>query len=338
MNCDEYLPLIEEAFDGEADERTARRVEEHLAVCAACASAFESLRREQELYLSYEFEANPPSPAFWPQVMARVAGEGEVRDEADATAQPLSARPRARRLRPHLQPEFWLAALRRSTFAAPRFSPTLTAALILIAVALTAGVMRYIDSRGRATNQTARLTPRPEDGAAAPTSPSAPSALPQAVDKEQVAKLESEAVESSGSPAVGGGETAVGRVESPDAGASETKGKRRSVSASGGESVRHLAPTRRALSPKLTPDMLVREAEQKYLAAIAILARDVRRNRSRLDASAAAQFEQTLATIDRTIIGTRRAVRQHPGDPVAVNYMLTAYAKKVEVLREMARY
>ena len=42
--------------------------------------------------------------------------------------------------------------------------------------------------------------------------------------------------------------------------------------------------------------------------------------------------------LDRTIADTRKAVRQHPDDPVAVQYMLTAYAKKVDVLREMVDY
>jgi hypothetical protein len=84
-----------------------------------------------------------------------------------------------------------------------------------------------------------------------------------------------------------------------------------------------------------TPDELVRKAEQKYLAAIALLSRDASRQQSRLDPEALAQFDQALAAVDRTIIGTRRAVRAHPNDPVAVQYMLTAYAKKVEVLRQM---
>jgi hypothetical protein len=84
-----------------------------------------------------------------------------------------------------------------------------------------------------------------------------------------------------------------------------------------------------------TPDELVREAEQKYLAAIGILARDAHRRRSQFDQAELAQFDQALAAVDRTIAGTRRAVREHPTDPVAVQYMLAAYAKKVDVLRQM---
>jgi hypothetical protein len=83
-------------------------------------------------------------------------------------------------------------------------------------------------------------------------------------------------------------------------------------------------------------DRLVKEAEQKYLTAIAILSRDIGRRRSRMDSKTAAQFERSLAAIDRAIADTRRAARRSPDDPVAVQYMLSAYAKKVELLSDMA--
>lgn len=86
---------------------------------------------------------------------------------------------------------------------------------------------------------------------------------------------------------------------------------------------------------KKTPNQLVREAEQKYLSAIALLSRAAERRRSRLDAGTQAKLEQALDSIDRTIAGTRKVVRKHPDDPVAVQYMLTAYARKVDMLREM---
>ena len=98
----------------------------------------------------------------------------------------------------------------------------------------------------------------------------------------------------------------------------------------------NLRPPTSARQP--TSDELVREAEQKYVEAIAMLSRDVKRHRSRLDAETAARFEQTLAAVNRTIADTRRAMRQHPGDPLAAKYMLTAYARKVDVLREMVGY
>ncbi|HEY1404781.1 MAG TPA: hypothetical protein VGB05_11675, partial [Pyrinomonadaceae bacterium] len=83
-------------------------------------------------------------------------------------------------------------------------------------------------------------------------------------------------------------------------------------------------------------ERLVREAESKYLAAIRMLSEDVNRKRTRLDPQVAARFDETLATIDRSIAETRRTVLQQRNDPVAVQYMLSAYAKKVEVMREMA--
>jgi hypothetical protein len=44
-----------------------------------------------------------------------------------------------------------------------------------------------------------------------------------------------------------------------------------------------------------------------------------------------------MVEIDNTIAETRRAVRENPDDPIALQYMLSAYAKKIDVLREVAR-
>ncbi|HWP43078.1 MAG TPA: zf-HC2 domain-containing protein [Blastocatellia bacterium] len=95
-------------------------------------------------------------------------------------------------------------------------------------------------------------------------------------------------------------------------------------------------PRRKVVRPP-SPEQLVREAEEKYLSAIAILTRDVNRRRSKLDPVVLARFDTALASIDRTIEETRAAARQNPDDPVALQYMLAAYSKKVDLLREMAR-
>ncbi|HUE84059.1 MAG TPA: zf-HC2 domain-containing protein [Pyrinomonadaceae bacterium] len=87
-----------------------------------------------------------------------------------------------------------------------------------------------------------------------------------------------------------------------------------------------------------SPQQLVREAEMKYLAAIAILSRRVAEREPTLTPEARLKFEETLAAIDRNIAATRQAARKHPEDPMAVHYMLTAYARKVEVMREMTGY
>jgi len=86
-----------------------------------------------------------------------------------------------------------------------------------------------------------------------------------------------------------------------------------------------------------TPAQLIREAEQKYLTAIAILSKDVDRRKSSLDPEARTRLETTLAIIDNTIEETRQAARKNPDDPIALQYLLASYSKKVDVLREMAR-
>jgi hypothetical protein len=85
------------------------------------------------------------------------------------------------------------------------------------------------------------------------------------------------------------------------------------------------------------PDRLVREAEQKYQAAIGILERGLKDRRRHLDPETRAQFDIALAEIDQTIAATRAAVRRNPGDPIAVGYLVAAYSKKVDFLRDTAR-
>jgi hypothetical protein len=92
-----------------------------------------------------------------------------------------------------------------------------------------------------------------------------------------------------------------------------------------------------ALEPK-KPVQLVREAEKKYLSAIALLTRDAQLRQSQFDSETLAKIDVALAAIDRTILSTRKAVRRNPTDPLAVQYMLAAYGKKVDVLKEMTSY
>ena len=95
---------------------------------------------------------------------------------------------------------------------------------------------------------------------------------------------------------------------------------------------------RRAFNASQTASELVRDAELKYLNAIAMLTRDVQGHPARLDPEMRVRLDDALSAIDRTIASTRKAVRRNPDDPVAVQYMLSAYRKKVDVLREMTSY
>jgi hypothetical protein len=125
MKCVECLPLIEEYVDGELDERMMERVAAHLSTCADCATEFAELSREQELYALYRRDVEVTT-ADWNIVRVRV--------EQEKDTQPYEAR------RASLGE--WLKGL-----AGPhrRFSPAHFAALLLIIICITAGVI-YLNS------------------------------------------------------------------------------------------------------------------------------------------------------------------------------------------------
>ena len=114
-----------------------------------------------------------------------------------------------------------------------------------------------------------------------------------------------------------------------------------------GDQTEHPVPTPRphvlkagysAATRKPTPDQLVREAEQKYITAIAMMTRDVERRRGQLDPVMLAQLDQALMQMDRIIAQTKRAMREDSNDPNAVQYLLAAYSRKYEALKEVASY
>jgi hypothetical protein len=196
-------------------------------------------------------------------------------------------------------------------FRALRFGPLFTTALVILAIGGTVAIMSYRAAREREAGQVAISQPNGE-AVQTPTSTTAnheTAAIPARMsggESDRAGRLEVVQVQKSNHPRA--------------ASRSNIRSVDRRLSSSG---------------RRQTPDELVREAEQKYLAAIAILGRDANRRRAKFDPAELAQFDQALAAVDRTIAGTRRAVREHPTDPVAVQYMLAAYAKKVDVLRQM---
>lgn len=301
MKCEQCLPFVEDYFDGELDARTTELVERHLSACAPCVDAYRKLENEQKLYLSYECDVRP-APDFWANVILKVPGQNNV------------------------TPTGFLAGLRQwigralGGFSVPRFSPSLTALIVLIAVGITAGLMRYLNSSEK-RNDAPVISQNHSPSVNAPvqkTTEITPPVIPAGSDSSDSGSKPGKNVQTQ-----------------PAKNSTGKAGMVLAVNRAGAErSSRKTAKSDSAL----TPDELIHQAEQKYIAAITILSRDVRNRRSQLDAESAARFEQTLAAIDRTIADTRRAVRENPGDPVAAQYMLTAYAKKVDVLREMIGY
>ncbi len=202
-------------------------------------------------------------------------------------------------------------------FGTPRLSPALTFALLILAVGATAGLMKYMQSRTATQQPVAKNRPD-----------SATPAIPKSSDKT------TNSTDASEEPVVapdGHEQFALEDNRREDRLIAPVKLADKVES-------RRVMPATVGFTDEVSPDQLVREAEQKYQAAIILLSRDAKRRRTLLEPDVRARFDQTLAAVDLTIGETRRAVRQQPDDPVAVQYMLAAYAKKVEDLREIAAY
>jgi hypothetical protein len=300
MKCEECLQVIEDYFDGELEERAATHVRRHLTDCEACARALEALADEHNLYVLYTREVEV-APALWTAVAAR------IREEGAARRAPLLGRWRQR-----------LAEL----FGTPRLSPALTFALLILAVGATAGLMKFMQSRTAQTEPVAQQRP----SIPAPSMPKAGGGGADSRGAETESDKEGYDVETDKGQSARRGDGESEYKAPPILKTADVWADRRAVVRPEG------------LTGKDSPDQLVREAEQKYMAAIAMLSRDAKRRRTQLEPDMRVRFDQTLAAVDRTISETRRAARRQPDDPVAVQYMLAAYAKKVEVLKEMAVY
>jgi Putative zinc-finger len=202
----------------------------------------------------------------------------------------------------------WLAGV----FAAPHISPAFAAAMVVLAIGITVAVMSYLHSRNANNGNSPVVALDPNKGG----------------NGNQNGAV---------SPAPNQGD----QGSKPDLAANTDNQNKPNVTNQSMKEVK-LASQRQLQAvtrkPQAPPDpmKLVREAEQKYLAAIAILSQDVSRHRSQIDPSVLARFDSALADIDRTIQETRQIVRRNPDDPVALQYLLGAYAKKVDTLRAMS--
>lgn len=94
--------------------------------------------------------------------------------------------------------------------------------------------------------------------------------------------------------------------------------------------------TRPGEKKEVPTDKLIQQAEANYIALIDRLKRPAEARKSQLDVNSQMKISGTLADIDAAIAETRKAVRKNPKDPVAAQYMMEAYEKKVDVLRELA--
>ena len=79
----------------------------------------------------------------------------------------------------------------------------------------------------------------------------------------------------------------------------------------------------------------IRRAEEEYIEAIEVLTAAVSERKQNLDPQRVASFERDLRAVDRSIGASSRAYRARPRDFDLGQNMLTAYARKLEMLQTL---
>jgi hypothetical protein len=95
------------------------------------------------------------------------------------------------------------------------------------------------------------------------------------------------------------------------------------------------APPRQLTDQELMNRQVAR-AELEYQKAIRLLDRAIAKQRDRLDPGLIKQYESSLALIDDSIAASRRAFRERPDDLTAGQFLLAAYAKKLDLMQDIA--
>ena len=279
--------MLDQYVEGEFDEETAKPLTAHMATCGACASAHETLRREQEIYASYLVDVEPQD-ALWARLRLQLE-----KQKAISTSQPLRL-------------QSWFA----NAFGGLHFTPRLATTLVLIAIGLTVGIMVW-----RRTIDTPRQQAQNPGVAGVPSSEVNPAGTHRDSDKTGPRSSAND----------NDGHAQPSSTESGD------RGSRIHVSAARRVGRREIG----RLPAEPTVDQVALRAEREYLSAIEILSRDIKRRRATISPALLLPLETALAEVDRNIAATRRATREQPGDPFAVQYLALAYEKKLELLREV---
>lgn len=96
------------------------------------------------------------------------------------------------------------------------------------------------------------------------------------------------------------------------------------------------AADRRALSETELIARQLRRAEKEYQGAIRMLDRAIARRRDSYDTETIRQYETSLALIDRSINESRLALSRRPDDVAAGQFLIAAYARKVDLMQDIA--
>lgn len=98
---------------------------------------------------------------------------------------------------------------------------------------------------------------------------------------------------------------------------------------------REPASIRQLSEQELLADQLAR-TEREYQSAIKLLERAVAKRRDNFSPEAFKKYESSLALIDGSILQSKRALRELPNDVAASQFLLAAYAKKVDLMQTIA--
>jgi anti-sigma factor RsiW len=100
--------------------------------------------------------------------------------------------------------------------------------------------------------------------------------------------------------------------------------------------VRRSAPPAKQLTDQEMLSQQLARAEREYQNAIKMLDRAIAKRRDSMDPGLFKQYESSLALIDNSIAASRRAMRERPNDLAAGQFLLVAYARKVELMQDIA--
>jgi len=78
------------------------------------------------------------------------------------------------------------------------------------------------------------------------------------------------------------------------------------------------------------------KTEREYQSTIKLLQRAIAKRRDNFSPEAFKKYESSLALIDSSIVQSRRALNEQPDDLAARQFLLAAYARKVELMQVIA--
>jgi Putative zinc-finger len=302
MNCERYKNELEDFLYDELGRSRAAEVRAHLADCVDCAALRDEIEHENEIFgRFYEQTSIEPAAEMWDAIRARIDSEARERAQIDSGARSPAFWPLdSGGLKAGLQALFRMA--RAGAFGrllAPAMLRQAAFAALLVALSVAATTI-YLKLGDKGAEQFAITSGDPT-----PTQPLQQGVTPTPSPSVDFAR----------------------DVKKPNNGDSASKDAKPPVD--------RAAPPRKLTDQELMNRQIAR-AEREYQKAIRLLDQAIAKQRDRLDPALIKQYESSLALIDDSINASRRAMRERPDDPTAGQFLLAAYAKKLDLMQDIA--